>query len=328
MLVKTLKTTPLIALMGSIGLLVCPAAWAITSTEAHSLCLQAQSGNTTALARLTTAAQKGNRSAENWLGVYYGLKHQYEAAVPWTRKAALQGDPLAEFVMGSIYYYGNGVPKNATKSVYWYRLAVDQGFQKAKPMLKKAQAKLQATSASSTAVPVSSPVSSNPLTPAVARHPDSQPREHQGHETVTAATAPQSISAPQPQTLSPEAENHLGYAYYSGQGQIQNYQKAFYWFRKAALQGNASAENNLGVAYNHGQGVAQNQAKALYWYRKAAQQGNPSGETNLGVAYYEGSGVKSSTPQALHWWKMAAAQGDQRAQSYLDVVRSSDHPAS
>ncbi|WP_414040059.1 tetratricopeptide repeat protein [Acidithiobacillus sp. M4-SHS-6] len=324
MRVMILKTTPLIALLGSIGLLGCPAAWAMTSTEAHSLCLQAQAGDSTALTNLTEAAQHGNRSAENWLGVYYGLKRQYQAAVPWTRKAALQGDPLAEFVMGNIYYYGNGVPKNVSKSVYWYRLAVDQGFQKAEPMLQKAQAKLRMTSLTTPATPIPG----KPLTPAVAGHPNSQRPRNPGQKTVTATATPKSMATPRAQALSPAAENHLGYAYYSGQGKTQNYQKAFYWFRKAARQGNASAENNLGVAYNHGQGVAQNNAKALYWYRKAAQQGNPSGETNLGVAYYEGSGVKSNTPQALHWWKMAAAQGDHRAQSYLDVVQSASPPAS
>lgn len=292
-------TLTLFVLMGTLGL-ASPAAWAMTSAQAHALCLQAHAGNTAALSDLTLAAQQGNRSAENWLGVFYGLGHQYAKAVPWSRKAALQGDPLAEFVMGSVYYYGNGVTKNASKAVYWYQLAVDQGFQQAEGMLKQAQEKLKATAAHSTS---SAPTSSAPASPAA------------------------TDSAPKTRPLSPSAENQRGYAYYSGQGKPQNYAKAVYWFRKAALQGNASAENNLGVAYNHGQGVPKNLAKAFYWYQKAAQQGNPSGETNLGVAYYEGDGTPSDTPNALHWWQLAADQGDHRAQSYLSVVHLTSHPA-
>lgn len=328
-------TLTLFVLMGTLGL-ASPAAWAMTSAQAHALCLQAHAGNTAALSDLTLAAQKGNRSAENWLGVFYGLGHQYAKAVPWSRKAALQGDPLAEFVMGSVYYYGNGVAKSPRKAVYWYQLAVDQGFQQAEGMLKQAQEKLKATAAHSTSpAPASSAPASpaatdsapaNPPVPAVIRHTNTQTAQTPAREPSSTLTVAQRIPAPKTQPLSPSAENQRGYAYYSGQGKPQNYAKAVYWFRKAALQGNASAENNLGVAYNHGQGVPKNLAKAFYWYQKAAQQGNPSGETNLGVAYYEGDGTPSDTPNALHWWQLAADQGDHRAQSYLSVVHLTSHP--
>ncbi|WP_226857487.1 tetratricopeptide repeat protein [Acidithiobacillus concretivorus] len=325
------NTLTLLALVGALGL-VSPAARAMTSEQAHQLCLQARAGNSAALSDLTLAAQKGNRSAENWLGVYYGLEHKYSVAVPWTRKAALQGDPLAEFVMGSVYYYGNGVAKNPGKAVYWLQLAVDQGFQKGEGMLKQAQEKLKATAANShPSAPASSAATdsapANPPVPAVTSHANTQTAQTPARKPASTITVAQHIPAPKIQPLNPSAENQRGYAYYSGQGQPQNYAKAVYWFRKAALQGNASAENNLGVAYNHGQGVPKNLAKAFYWYQKAAQQGNPSGETNLGVAYYEGDGTPSNTPNALHWWKLAANQGDQRAQSYLSVVHLTSHPA-
>ncbi|MFA7495770.1 MAG: sel1 repeat family protein [Acidithiobacillus sp.] len=293
---KTIIRITLLMIFGGIT----TAASAMTNAQGKMLCLQARNGSQAALADLTTAAQKGDRSAENWLGVYYGSEKEFAQALPWTRKAAQQGDPLAEYVMGGAYFYGDGVARNHQKAAYWYKLAVAQGFQGAQGMLEKAETQPTPTLAAV-------PPKTMPVQPVA--------------NTVQSPTAPSTTPIPTSNTRSPEAENHLGYAYYSGQGKIQNYQKAVYWFKKAAQGGNASAKNNLGVAYNHGQGVPKNHAKAFYWYRQAAIQGNPSGETNLGVAYYEGVGVKSNTPNALHWWKKAAAQGDHRAQSYLSVVQ-------
>jgi len=38
------------------------------------------------------------------------------------------GDALAQFHMGSAYSNGDGVMKNGTEALKWYRLAADQGY--------------------------------------------------------------------------------------------------------------------------------------------------------------------------------------------------------
>ena len=38
-----------------------------------------------------------------------------------------------------------------------------------------------------------------------------------------------------------DAQNHLGFMYYTGEGVAQDYQEAAKWFRKAAEQGDADA---------------------------------------------------------------------------------------
>lgn len=269
-------------------------AYAMTHAQGQMLSAQARNGNINALVTLEKAAKSGDRTAENWLGVYYGVQKDYGKAVFWSRKAAIQGDPLAEFVMGEVYFYGNGVPKNDSTALYWYKLAVVQGYHGAQAMLTKVQQDLAAKASASS------------QTQAVARA-RTQPQPPAETQSSAPATA--------------EEQNLLGYAYYSGQGKPRNYAKALYWYRKAAAEGNASAENNLGVAYNYGKGVNKNYSRAVYWYRKSAEQGNPSAQTNLGVAYYQGDGVKSSTKEAIHWWTKSARQGDARARSYLNVVK-------
>ena len=49
------------------------------------------------------------------------------------------------------------------------------------------------------------------------------------------------------QTLTPRAEDNLGYAYQYGHGVPQNYYTAVYWFKLAAAQGYATAQRNLSV---------------------------------------------------------------------------------
>jgi len=61
----------------------------------------------------------------------------------------------------------------------------------------------------------------------------------------------------------------------------EDYQKALYWFKKAAEQGYAPAENYLGVMYANGLGVPQDYSKALYWLKKSAKQRYAKGEANL-----------------------------------------------
>ncbi|WP_319025293.1 tetratricopeptide repeat protein [Acidithiobacillus ferridurans] len=307
------------------SLLLCcaaPSAYAMTHAQGEMLSAQARAGDASALRTLEKAAKSGDKTAENWLGIYYGVQKEYRNAVFWSRKAAIQGDPLAEFVMGEVYYYGNGVPKSDRIALYWYKLAVAQGYQGAQAMLTKVRQEIAAQAelrdhtqavARTDAQPPAGASSSTSVTPISDNKVVST--------TAIKSTTPVAVTRPSSASLTAKEQNLLGYAYYSGQGKPKNYEKAVYWYRKAVAQGDAGAENNLGVAYNYGKGVDKNFSRAVYWYRKAADQGNPSAQTNLGIAYYQGDGVKSSTKEALHWWSKAAKQGDARARSYLNVVK-------
>tara|TARA_B100000809_G_scaffold144074_1_gene141637 strand:+ start:42 stop:566 length:525 start_codon:yes stop_codon:yes gene_type:complete len=53
-----------------------------------------------------------------------------------TLKAAEQGDAVAQFSLGVMYYKGHGVPENDAEAVKWYRKAAEQGNEGAKKMLK------------------------------------------------------------------------------------------------------------------------------------------------------------------------------------------------
>jgi hypothetical protein len=69
-----------------------------------------------------------------------------------------------------------------------------------------------------------------------------------------------------------DAQDRLGYAYYCGQGVLQDYIEAARWWREAADQGAANAQFNLGLLYYGGRGVPQDYAEAHLWIDLAASR--------------------------------------------------------
>ena len=59
-----------------------------------------------------------------------------------------------------------------------------------------------------------------------------------------------------------------------GKGEQQSWEKAVYWYQRAAKKGHVNANNRLGMCYEEGHGVEQNIEQAIFWYGKAAEQGN------------------------------------------------------
>ena len=56
-----------------------------------------------------------------------GVTQDYAEAVKWFRKAAEQGDEVAQFNLGEMYRLGNGVTQDYAEAVKWYRKAAEQG---------------------------------------------------------------------------------------------------------------------------------------------------------------------------------------------------------
>jgi hypothetical protein len=56
-----------------------------------------------------------------------GVPKDQAVAISWYRKAADQGDDLAQESLGIIYQYGRGVPQDYSTAASWYRKAAEQG---------------------------------------------------------------------------------------------------------------------------------------------------------------------------------------------------------
>ena len=72
-----------------------------------------------------------------------------------------------------------------------------------------------------------------------------------------------------------DAQNNLGWAYYSAEGVPQDFKTAFYWTKKAGDAGNVYAYETLAMMYWNGEGTEPDFNEALYWLAKGGDAGNP-----------------------------------------------------
>jgi TPR repeat protein len=117
------------------------------------------------------------------------------------------------------------------------------------------------------------------------------------------------------------AQQALAWMYYEGQGRKKDFEKAAYWYDKAAEQGNVTAQINAGLYY-HGNGKEHDLSKAFELWQQAAQQGVVEAQRNLGLMYGKGQGVKRNDVQAYVWLNAAAEQNDTVAAKSRDYAKS------
>ncbi len=55
------------------------------------------------------------------------LARDYERALPLLREQAALGNPHAQYTLGYMYYYGQGVPEDVEEALRWIRMAAAQG---------------------------------------------------------------------------------------------------------------------------------------------------------------------------------------------------------
>jgi uncharacterized protein len=198
-----------------------------------------------ALSTLRAYAKEGYREAQFPLAVLYhegrgGLIKNGTEAAYWFRKAAEQGHAVAQFNLGVMLQYGQGVAKDDTEAAQWYRQAAEQGH-------AHAQCALGAMLLTGTGF--------------------------QGVKNPTAATAWFRKAAEQGHVL---AQYNLGQRYLEGQGTPKDDQTAVVWLRKAAAQGLPAAISQLAQLYETGQGVntAPSPVVAYALHNLAAAAGN------------------------------------------------------
>lgn len=156
------------------------------------------------------AAEQGNAMAQARLGVLIGNfrgKQNYDEALEWLRKSADQNCADGESGLAFMYHNGRGVEKDDDQAVKLFLKAAQQD-------------------------------NSN-------------------------------------------AEYELGFMYQSGEGVSKDYVQAVSWYRKAADQGYPMAQYQLGEVYENGRGVDKDNAEAVKWFQKSADQGNPLAKAAL-----------------------------------------------
>ncbi|MCM1141109.1 MAG: sel1 repeat family protein, partial [Muribaculum sp.] len=69
-----------------------------------------------------------------------------------------------------------------------------------------------------------------------------------------------------------------------------------------ASNGDANAQENLGWCFHTGSGIDKDFEKAFYWYKKAAESGKSYSMYNIGIMYQNGQTDKKDEYEAAKWF--------------------------
>ncbi len=92
--------------------------------------------------RVKVKAEQGDVSSQFWLGRYYyygeGVAKDMTEGIKWWRKAAFLGNASAQFHLGICYYTGRGVPKDNIEAHAYLSIygATDPGARKSIEILE------------------------------------------------------------------------------------------------------------------------------------------------------------------------------------------------
>jgi len=191
--------------------------------------------------------KKGDDRAQYWIGyIYYygqGLQREYITAAHWFNKSAEQNNREAIYMLANMHSTGKGVVKNSKLAVKLYTRAAELGL--------------------------------------------------------------------------PESQWVLGDLYYRGLGVEQDHNLSFQWYLKAAEQGNAQSQYNVGLALYLGRGVDIDYPRALHWFEMAAQKNVLAAIDALANIYYDGKHLKQDFKKAFGFFERLAISGDSLAQSRI-----------
>lgn len=197
---------------------------------------------------LKVAAERGNATALNNLGVHYlqgdGVEKDVDRAIELYRKAGEKGSAQAQSNLANLYWYGReDVSRNPSLAVFWAKKAAEQDSEDVLFILARAfETGDGAAENMETAV--------------------------KWYEKAAAAGQASGL-------------NNLAYFYLKGEVVEQNAEKAVELYKKASDLGNSLASNNLGIIYRNGSEVPKNLQLSAQYFEKAVEQNHPGAADSL-----------------------------------------------
>lgn len=167
-----------------------------------------------------------------------GQPVNYAKALGLYLQVARQGNPSAQFVVGGMYYKGQGIDPDRRQAFVWLLKAADQGVSSPESLSIIGSMYLQGTGV---------------------------PQNYQEARKYLQQAADLGDL---------EAQKNLAYMYYNGLTGKPDYKKALRLYKEAALEGDSVSQSNVGLIYASGLGIDVDHVQAYAWYSLAASQGN------------------------------------------------------
>jgi len=304
------------------------------------------------------AAEQGDSRAQLFTGLMYangqGVPQNDQEAIKWYRLAAEQGYEeakvnilklerndapqtlqalisdaengivKAQYNLGMMYANGQGVRENHQEAIKWYRLAVGQGYERAKSIVYDLAKKN---------VPQALKVLKEDAEKGVAKA-----QYNLGMMYANGWGVPQNDQEAIKWYLLAAEQMYAGAKVNIYTMARKNVPQALKFLTKDAENGVAEAQISLGTMYANGWGVPQNDREAIRWYLLAAEQMYAGAKINiyamairnvsealkiliddaknsdveaqysLGMMYANGQGVPQDDREAIKWYRLAAEQ--------------------
>lgn len=116
-----------------------------------------------------------------------------------------------------------------------------------------------------------------------------------------------------------EAQNSIGVFYEDGDevwGFEKDFDKAYYWYSKAAKNGHGGAMANCG---RFNEFLYEDKEKALDFYKQSSEVGDMYGQYTMARKYLSGDGVERNEEMAVELFKQASEQGLGEAMGQLGI---------
>jgi uncharacterized protein len=251
------------------------------------------------------AAEQGDPTAENDLGVMYrtgtGVAPSKNEAVVWYAEAARQGNPEAMFNLGASYYNGDGVAIDDTSSYAWFLLAKETGNSAAEDALRRADSEKKA-SLSGALLKIAKMFEAGDELP---KNADEALKWYRKAADIGDTEASVRI-----------AEILLGHG---RNPNSDDYAEVRRRCQKAAERYSPAAYC-LALIYRRGLGVPQDQRETIKWLNRAAEMEYARATLDLSEAFAKGEGVKPDNVMAYMWVSIASdskVPGSEQAEELL-----------
>ena len=251
-------------------------------------------------------SELGSLECNYFVGNILYKKGKSREAARYFRPAAEAGHTLSQYMCGRILYEGDGVTKDLQKAAVFLKYAADSGNADAAYLCGKLLAEGKGVKKDSTKAEYYLKIAAD--------------NGNLDAMYILGNFIPDNLNYLETAANKGHIPSIIAYAYKLDQ-ELNEPQKAFEYFNKAAEQHDPEALCNLGVFYENGRGVEKDIEKAGGYYREAAMLGNSLAQYNYAVLL-ESEGNKD---EAIKFFKMAADRNDPDAQlSYANLIAPSN----
>lgn len=246
-----------------------------------------------------------------------------EMAVFLFRKAAKNGYPMAEYLLGKAFYEGDGIPHSLEQAMHWFGLAAEHGNAKAMYFLAKIyrygvgveRNVMKALDLYTRAAEQGNGLAMKDLGNVfqtgelgVEDEERSKAYYRDAFETLYDLALGENDA---------EAQNTLANSYLDGEGVEKSYDYAVKMFQRAMANGYAAGYNGLGICYNSGYGVVADIEKGFEFQLTAAKLGSTIAMNNIAYSYEEGEGTEKNIEEAKRWRRRSADCGNPSAMTKI-----------